>query len=335
VDVSSTFIPHLITNWRDKREELREVIVEAPASSANLGSGFDTFAIALENPKDRLRVSFEEGSRRTVEINVPKGANLPLDPRENAAGVVAAAMAGRSGRKGEIRVTIEKKVPAGIGIGSSAASGAACAIAMNVLLGLKLSKDELVRYAGKGEATASGAAHYDNVSAAIYGGFVVVTGKERPSVVRLNPPAALGVCVATPQIKLPERKTEYSRSILPRNLRLGQLVANVGRASTLVAGFARGDVAMIGEGMRDEVVEPARSKLIPGYSHVRELATKAGAAGVCISGAGPSMLAAVDVKKGHPRDVLAAMVHGFRMANVKAGGFVTRVGEGARVIESG
>ena len=235
---------------------------------------------------------------------------------------------------GRIMIAIEKKVPAGLGLGSSAASGAACAVAMGALFGLKLSKDELVRYAGKGEAAASGAAHYDNVSAAVCGGFIVVTGGKRPSVVRLDAPRALRVCVAIPQVRLPRRKTEYARSIIPKELSLGQMVSNVGSAGTLVAGFARGDVALIGEGMKDEVVEPARSKLIPGYARVKRLAIEAGASGVCISGAGPSMLAVVDIKKGSPEDVLAAMEGGFERAGVRAGGYFTQVGEGAKVVGS-
>lgn len=313
---------------------MRRTVVEAPASSANLGPGFDTLAIALEGPLDRLGASFERSTHIGIEISTPGTMNIPLDPRKNTAGVVAASMSRSAGRKGKIVLSIEKKVPVGIGIGSSAASGAACALAMNSLLGLNLNREELVRYAGEGEAVASGSAHYDNVSAAIYGGFVVVSGRERLSIARIDAPAALRICVATPTVELPERKTEYARSVIPQKVGLRQMVSNVAKASTLVAGFAKRDITMIGEGMKDEVVEPARSKLIPGYNRVRKLAREAGASGVCISGAGPSMLAAVDSEKTGPKEVLAAMLEGFRGAGVTAEGFVTRAGEGARVVEN-
>lgn len=313
---------------------MREVVAEAQASSANLGSGFDTFAVALGRPADRLRVSGADAKLLEVEIRVPRRSGLSQDPKENVAGVVASAISKAFKLRKRIKITIERKVPAGLGMGSSAASAAACAVAMNDLFGLGLSKEEMVSWAGKGEAASSGTAHYDNVSAAIYGGFVVVRSGRTPSVVRFDPPRALRLCVATPLLRLPERKTKYARSILPKKIELRQMVSNLGSAGTLVAGFAKGDIALIGAGMHDEVVEPARSTMIPGYGRVRKEAMEAGASGVCISGAGPSMLAVVDVQQSRPREVLAAMLGGFTKSGSKAEGFVTKTGEGARVVAS-
>lgn len=313
---------------------MREVVVEAPASSANLGPGFDALAVALDRPRDRLRVSVEESDRVEVDIGVARGIDLPLDPEENVAGVVAREVCRSRRKRGRIRIFIEKKVPPGLGLGSSAASAAACAVALDRLFGLGLSKEAMVGVAGRGEGAVSGAAHYDNASAAVFGGFVVVKGGGEPSVVRLEAPEALRLCVATPILKLPRRKTEYARSVLPKSVTLGQMVSNVGNASAVVAGFARGDIALIGSGMEDAVVEPARAKLIPGYGAVRELAVEAGASGACISGAGPTLLAAVDARRSRPEGVLEAMLGGFRESGVRAEGFVARVGDGARVVGS-
>ncbi|HEV2389738.1 MAG TPA: homoserine kinase, partial [Nitrososphaerales archaeon] len=212
----------------------------------------------------------------------------------------------------------------------------AAAFAMNELLDLGLSSDELIFFAGKGEAVTSGSPHYDNVTASILGGFVVVRGGsgERPSAVRFDPPAGLAVCVATPTVSLPGRKTEYARSLLPETVPLETLVSNVANASLMVSGFAKKDIKLIGKGMTDRAVERARKVMIPGYDRVMSRAMEAGAAGVCISGAGPSMLAIVDKKRSQPKKVLDSMLSAFGQERVESSGYVTSVGRGARVVKS-
>lgn len=314
---------------------MKKVTVEACASSANLGSGFDVFAIALKEPVDRLTVSFRRGAVLRVDVGVPDGLGLPAEKRENVAWVVAHEACTEHGIRGDVEIKIEKKVPIGLGIGSSAASAAACAVAVNTLFDLGLGLEELLKLAGKGEGAVSGSVHYDNVSAAVCGGFVIVRAWPAPSVVRFEPPRWLRLCIATPDVKLPPRKTEYARSILPKEVKLSAMSKAIAMASTLVAGFATGDVEKIGEGMHDEVVEPVRSGLIPGYERVKKAAKRSGASGVCISGAGPSVLAVVDSSRADPNVVLSSMLDCFRSAGVGASGFVTAAGKGARVVETG
>lgn len=318
---------------------MERIRVEAPASSANLGPGFDVFALALDSPKDSVSLRFGSGTGwRTPSVRMAKvtGLEVPKSEVENGACVVCLEMAKRLGIKKEIVVELEKRVPIGLGMGSSGASAAAAAVAMNELLGLALSSDELIFYAGKGEAVTSGSPHYDNVSASILGGFVVVRGGagERPTAVRFDPPAGLVVCVATPVVTLPSRKTEYARSLLPGSVPLETLVANVANASLMVSGFAKKDIKLIGEGMTDRAVEQARKSMIPGYERVKSRAIGAGAEGVCISGAGPSMLAIVDKKGSEPKKVLEAMLAAFGQEGVRSSGYVTRAGKGARVVKS-
>jgi len=273
---------------------------------------------------------------RTASVKMGKvtGLEVPKTEAENGACIVCVEMAKRLGVKGEIVVELEKRVPIGMGMGSSGASAAAAAVAMNELLGLRLSHDELIFYAGKAEGATSGSPHYDNVAASILGGFVVVRGAlgERPSAVRFDPPAGMAVCVATPVVSLPRRKTEYARSLLPGSVPLETLVENVGNASLMVSGFAKKDIKLIGKGMTDKAVEQARKRMIPGYDLVRSRALAAGAEGVCISGAGPSMLAVVDKGRSRPKDVLEAMQAAFRQEGAKSTGYVTRVGKGARIV---
>ncbi|MER3601426.1 MAG: homoserine kinase [Nitrososphaerota archaeon] len=311
---------------------MRGVLVEAPASSANLGPGFDVFALALQQPADRLRLSYEPSASLDVALEVRGSVGVPIDVLRNAASAVAIEMARQKGIRARLLLQLEKNVPVGIGLGSSAASSAAVAVAMNELFGLQLRPSELVAFAGVGERVASGEAHYDNVTASLLGGFVVV-GMEGLSPLRLEPPAHLLLCLATPRVALPERKTEAARRLLPREVPLRSMVENMARACRIVAGFAQGDLRLVGEGMKDVVVEPVRSKLVPGYAKVREAALEAGALGVCISGAGPTMLALVDVNRAEAGAVLGAMLSAFEQAGVEAQGFITSVGEGARVLE--
>jgi homoserine kinase len=117
--------------------------------------------------------------------------------------------------------------------------------------------------------------------------------------------------------------------VLPKTVPLQTLVSNVASASMIVSGFAKSDVALIGAGMSDLAVEQARKAMIPGYDAVRKAAIEAGAAGVCISGAGPSMLAVLDTERAQAAHVLDAMIEGFGSADAEAEGFVTGAGKGA------
>jgi len=315
---------------------LDQIRVEAPASSANLGPGFDVFALALDSPRDtvRLQLGGKVSGGPSVKMARVTGLGVPKSEGENGASVVCSEMAKEHGVKKEIVMELDKRVPIGMGMGSSGASAAAAAFAMNELLGLGLTTDELIFYAGKGEGVTSGSRHYDNVAASILGGFVVVRGEgDRPSAVRFDPPTGLALCVATPVVSLPGRKTEYARSLLPESVSLRTMVESVGNASLMLAGFAKKDIKLIGKGMTDRVVEQARKVMIPGFDRVRSRAMEAGAEGVCISGAGPSMLAIVDKRRGKPEKVLAAMQGAFGHERVKSSGYVTKVGRGASVVK--
>ncbi|MDG6928886.1 MAG: homoserine kinase [Nitrososphaerota archaeon] len=311
---------------------MRSIVVEAPASSANLGPGFDVFAIALGRPTDSVTVEAKDAPEAGVTVRVDAGTRLPLRPEENSSGAVVLKIAKDFGIKCRIEVGVRKGVPVGVGLGSSAASAAAAAVAMDRLFDLKLGDGDLVYYAGMGELASSGVAHHDNVSASLFGGFTVVGRGERPRVVKVTPPAGLALCVVTPELEMPERKTEYARSVLPREVDLGSMVNTVASSALVLCGFALKDIAMIGEGMRDEVVEPARSAMVKGYADVRRAALKAGAAGACISGAGPSILALTDAGAHPPQRIVEEMVAAFGRHGVRAEGFATSPGGGAKVV---
>lgn len=309
----------------------RVVEVEAPASSANLGPGFDVLGLALSGPVDRLRVERDDEGRR-LRFRLAGRLGTPSDPAKNAAGAVAMRIARDFDIGSGLSMTLNKGVPIGVGLGSSAASSVCAAVGMNECCDLGMSASEILEYAGKGEQVASGARHYDNVAACLLGGVVVVRVRGGPDVTRIDPPRSLRVCVVTPEVTLPERKTEFARSLLPKTVALGDVFSNVSMAASLVLGFKSGDASLIAKGMHDFIVEPARASMIRGHEKVRNGALKNGAAGVCISGAGPTMLAVYDRRDARGTKILRAMISIFKDEGVKASGFVSRIGGGARVV---
>ena len=167
-------------------------------------------------------------------------------------------------------------------------------MAFDALLDLRLSKADLVRFAAEGEKASAGSLHYDNVAAAILGGFVLVRPHPTvPEFIYIEPPNDLRLVFAIPSLKVPAKKTELARKVLPENVSLGHVVHNLSNAATVVAGFLLKDVNMIARGVEDIIVEPARKHLIPCFDNVRASAMDAGAFAVTISGAGPSMVAIV------------------------------------------
>ena len=285
----------------------KSVKVRTPSSTANLGPGFDVFGLALDAFYDEVTVSrIEKG------IVITTQADIPVKIDQNTAGLVAKAMKKKFKISGGIEIKIKKNIPPGFGLGSSAASAAACAVGINKLYNLKLSPNELVSYAGIGEKASAGSIHYDNVAASVLGGFVIVNSNPL-NVVRVDAPNDLVLCIAVPEIKVPKKKTKVSRSVIPKVVKLSDAVVNLANATNIVAGFLNNDSKLIGESVKDIIVEPARKHMIPGFNIVKKNALRAGAFGVTISGAGPSVIAFTN-KSQDVRKIGNSMRRGFKAA---------------------
>ena len=304
---------------------MQSVIARAPCSTANLGPGFDVFGLALDAYYDEIQLT-KEGKGITIESSGP----VPLEPEKNSAGLVIKEMAKKFKIKTGLRIKIKKGVPAGFGMGSSAASAAAAAIAFDSLFNLKLDKNSLVKFAGIGEKASAGSIHYDNVSASVLGGFVLVR-TEPLDVIRIDPPKDLVLCVAIPKIIVPKKKTEVSRGVLPQQVKLSDYVKNLSNASAIAVGFAEKDVELIGHSIKDIIVEPARKHLIPGFDKVKANALGAGALGVTISGAGPSVISFTSKSADHKK-ICKAMERGFASADTKCTTVICRPSKGAFVL---
>jgi homoserine kinase len=263
-----------------------EVSVFCPATIANLSCGFDVLGLALGGVGDRMDLKLSEVPG--VRINRILGADLPREPEQNVAGVAAMALLEASDFKGGVDIDIEKHILPGSGIGSSAASAAGAVWGLNRLLGEPFALHELVPFAIRGEALASGAPHADNVAPALYGGITLIRGYDPLDIARVHCPPLLYAVVLHPQIEL---KTSDSRSILKRTITLEQGIRQWGNVGGLITGLFTEDYGLISRSLHDGVIEPLRSLLIPGFEGLRDAAMGAGALGFGISGSGPSVFA--------------------------------------------
>jgi homoserine kinase len=310
----------------------KQVTVKAPATSANLGPGFDVFGIALEEPSDKVTLTTSNQGIR-IQITGLGARTISLTPDKNTAGLVAKRMLTDFNLKTGLLIRVDKGIFPGKGLGSSAASAAAVAFGINAMFNLGLNNKQLISYAAKGEVASAGSEHADNVSAAICGNFVLIRSYYPLEIVNLECPKDMELAVAMPKMITPPNKTQKARSVIPKMVPLEKHIHNLGKAAAMASGFAIGDVNLIGESMIDEIVEPARASLIPGYSKVKENALKAGALGVTISGAGPSMIAIVNKKTGDAAKVALAMREGFGSVGLDSHAFATRPGKGATLLE--
>ena len=299
-----------------------KVTVKAPSSTANLGPGFDVFGLAIDAFYDTITLTKTKSG-----IKIITDDNIPTNPEKNTAGLVVKNMKKKFKIKDGIEIKIKKGIPAGYGMGSSAASAAATAVAFDKLFGLKLNGNSLVEFAGSGEKASAGTVHYDNVAASVLGGFVIV--KTNPlDVIRIEPPTNLRMCIAVPTINVPKKKTKVSRGVIPKKIKLSDSILNLSNAAAIVAGFMKKDPEIIGNSIKDVIVEPARQHMIPGFSKVKENAIKAGALGVTISGAGPSVIA-FSKSSANLKKISLAMAKGFASTNTKCQTVICKPSKGA------
>lgn len=267
-------------------EIMNEIKLFCPATIANLSCGFDVLGLCLATAGDEMiiRKSNEKGIRITKIV----GADLPLETKKNVAGVAALALLEEVETDIGFEIEIYKNIKAGSGIGSSAASSAGAVFGINELLGRPFTRKELVKFAMQGEKLASGNAHADNVAPCLLGGFTLVRSANPLDIIKIDSPSELYATVVHPQIEL---KTSDARSVLKKTVSLKSAITQWGNVGGLVAGLYTNDYELIGRSLHDEIIEPVRSMLIPGFDLIKKTAYENGALGSGISGSGPSIFA--------------------------------------------
>lgn len=299
-------------------------VVSSPATIANFGPGFDSFGLCLQTPKDIVSIRRLPRGRR--EVKVLGKYKLPVDPDKNTASFAATKLAELCGSS-EIgfSMAVKKGIKPGSGLGSSAASSAGGALAMAALLGLR-SKEMILEASAMGEELVAGTRHFDNVAAAIYGGFTVVSDLQTRTVIQIRPPK-FQIIVALPDISV---RTREAREILPKDVALSDAVCNVGWASGMLHAMMKRNTRMIGSYLDDRLALPYRKTLIPGYEDVRAAALGAGALGVSIGGSGPAVFA---ISQGNAVKIKNAMAAAFKKsAGLRSQTFISLPGTGAKVL---
>jgi len=264
-----------------------EIKVFVPATVSNVACGFDIMGFPIEEPGDEMIFRKRE-EKEVVITHVDCNEEIPLDARKNVAGVVSRAMLEAQELPFGVEIRINKGIRPGSGIGSSGASSAGAAWAVNRLLGDVFGEKELVSFAMLGEQSISGALHADNVAPALLGGFILIPGYDPLELVRLHFPSDLYCTIFHPQVEI---RTKDAREILKKEISLRDAVHQWGNVAGLVAGLMQEDYALIARSMEDVVAEPVRSLLIPSFDALKREATAAGALGCSISGSGPALFA--------------------------------------------
>jgi homoserine kinase len=250
----------------------RHRLVRVPASSANLGPGYDVLAAAVSL---FLELEVEETGEFSFD---PAGLDVSTG-RDNLVVCAFEALHPADG----IAFRLKSEIPLARGLGSSAAAIVAGLFAADHLFELALSKEEMLAKATEIEG------HPDNVAAAIYGGFVICGEGEggAPRAARFDPPGGLeGIAV----IPVGEVTTESARAAIPAEIPLADAVANVAAASRLVLGLQRADLDLVAAGLADRIHQPRRRDLYPRSMELVDAAVELGALGATISGAGPTVL---------------------------------------------
>ncbi|HTG13209.1 MAG TPA: homoserine kinase [Candidatus Eisenbacteria bacterium] len=274
-----------------------------PATSANLGPGFDALGLALGLHNE---VILEEADRISVGVEGEGAGRLDDDAKNVVARGVALGfeVAGRPFRGARLRCV--NRIPLSRGLGSSAAAWVGGLVAANAVLGEPLDRDALVTAAARAEG------HPDNVAAAVLGGLTVSCADgARVTAVSLPVPREIVWVVLVPET---ESSTREARAVLPDSVPRADAVFNVQRVSLLLAGLGGGRPDLLDLAMQDRLHQPYRQRLFPWMEAVADAGRRAGALGCVLSGAGPSMLAAV---RGRGDDVGRAMERALREAGIE------------------
>lgn len=303
--------------------------VLSPATIGNIGPGFDVLGLAIKGLGDIVHA--RRIDRGVLISLIEPACDISYEANNNTAGIAAMEVLKMLGmeKNGGIELRIKKGIPIGSGLGSSAASAAAGAFAANYLYGNKLDKRELILAATRAEEYVSGGFFADNTAAAILGGVTIARSSVPIDVVRLGSITELKIIIAIPNMVI---LTKKAREILPDRILLKDFVINMCNSCLITAAFAKDDYELLVKGLNDVVIEPVRENLIPGFKFVKKSAIEAGADGITISGAGPSVFAITN-DESKAEKIKCAMVSTFNELKIDCRSSITEIDEvGTRLL---
>ncbi len=258
--------------------------VQVPATTANLGPGFDCLGMALE--LYNVVEMFPAPRGLSIEVSGEGAADIPKDENNLVYQAARRVFSQVGYTMAGLRLRMFNQIPLARGLGSSAAAVTGGIIAANLFTGGKLSTSEIITLAGSIEGRP------DNVAPAVLGGIVVTVQVDGEiKCIKIAPPHDLKCVVASPDFAL---FTKASREVAPSQVLFQDAVFNIGRVAMLVAALQQGNLNLLGVAMEDRLHQSFRQAMIPGLKKVLAAAKLAGARGVTLSGAGPSVIAFSD-----------------------------------------
>jgi homoserine kinase len=304
----------------------------APASVGNVGVGFDVLGHSFQAIGDRVTATripvFGTGPGMRIVSITGAATDLPLEPEKNTAGMAVLSMVRELQLDFSIELSIVKGIPLGSGLGGSAASAVAGVVAANALLPKSLTRLELLKFAMKGEAVASGSVHVDNIAPSLFGGLVLTVGIDNPNVKQIPVPASVRCVLVHPHMML---STREARKILNRSIDLSDVIWQSAHLAGFLTGCFTGDLQLIRESLEDVIIEPQRKVLIPGFQAVKDAAIRNGALGCSISGAGPTVFAWCE--EHNAESIRESMVAAFAEHKLDSDAWISTLdANGARVI---
>lgn len=294
----------------------------SPGSIGNLGPGLDILGCAVEGAGDTVTAEFS--ATPGISILESGHPSLSSDPTVHASALAGMAVVRRATHMGAttpaggIALRVKKGLALSAGQGGSAASAVAGAAAVNALIGAPLSRNELLEAALHAETQVAGR-HLDNIAPSYMGGIVLTRSLDPIDVMSIDVPASLFIVLASPAQSL---RTAEARAVLPVEVSLHVALHQAAQVAGIVAALQTGDLAFLGRCIDDRIAEPARSRLLPGFSRAKQAALAAGALGVSISGAGPTAFALCDAEEAASR-VAMAMCDAYQKAGIGCSARVT------------
>lgn len=270
---------------------MKTIRLKSPATTANVGPGYDIFAMALGEPYDEFTITLNDSKNINIKI-IGESQNIPLSLNDNTAGLAILELFKRKNIKQGLTFEINKKMPSGGGLGTTGASAAAAIFGLNKLLNLNLEDNELVDIARYGEIASGGSPHADNVAAALLGGFVLIKNYHPIEVIKLEMPE-FPIVLAV--IRKSQRTT---RGFITYEIGQEKLKEQMACCSSVIHAIHTKDIATFGKAISvDHIAEPVRGAVIPEYIETKSKLIKAGAYGCNISGGGSSIFCVCDLEK--------------------------------------
>ncbi|MBC8384481.1 MAG: homoserine kinase [Candidatus Cloacimonetes bacterium] len=270
---------------------MKQITLRVPATCANVGPGYDIFAMTYSNPFDEISITLNDSSKISISTR-GDSQNIPLEVENNSAGLAVRHLLDSKNIQSGVNICIKKSMTSGGGLGTTGASAAAGIFGLNKLLSLKLTNNEMIDFARMGEVASGGSPHADNVAAALLGGFVLVKSYKPIDVIKLNiPDFPIVLAILT-------KSQRTTRGFISYDIGEVKLKEQIAHCSTVIHAIHTKNIELFGEAIsKDFVAEPVRGAAIPEYSLVKQKVLQSGAFGCNISGGGSSIFAICEQQK--------------------------------------